>query len=200
MLQMCRIVIASLVFAHAFDVSAQQTDHPGHLKVKARIVSQKYCRGDKDLFTVWLKLDVEVYNLSERSADLEVPMVPWTGKIAANSNEAKSEHYLYELAPTQLSESLRPSQRLLVEPGKTAKLPIHYGLVARYDAKFNYPKSLPAGSYAVVLVLGPEMDQPRQTTKPRALDRLTTEPFVVTVSQYPKVIDCEESPGTKRHL
>jgi len=61
------------------------------LRVRARVVEQKYCRGDADIFTVSLELELEIENPSGTPVQLLWPMVPWVGKVASGVADAEQE-------------------------------------------------------------------------------------------------------------
>lgn len=155
------------------------------------IVQQSYWRGDADLFTVSLKLKLEVVNSSKVPVYLLWPMVPVVGKVASNIAGAAAGRFLYESAWTRYPQDVIRFDRLKIEPGKKITLQATYGLIARHDPTFSYPKSVSTGSYAVVLVLRPEEEPPAQMEGPDTVKSITTEPFVVKVPTHPKVVSCE---------
>jgi hypothetical protein len=161
------------------------------LITKASIIEQRYCRGDADLFTVSLKLSVEVVNSSTTPVYLLWPMVPMDGKVAANPVEARAERFLYEITASHYPQDVTHFNRLKIEPGKKVTLQTGYDLVARHDSAFSYPKSLSAGTYSLVLMLGPEEEPPAQMAGPDTVKSITTEPFVVEVPAHPKLVSCE---------
>jgi hypothetical protein len=196
MLPMWRVVIVFFLSGLMVNLLGQEAPQAksNMVRVRARIVEQKYCRADADLFTVSLKLDVEVFNSSKTSVGLPPNMIPWVARVAASAKDAESGHYLYEVTRSHYLLDSGPAESLRIEPEKATTLHTGYDLVAKYDPAFAYPKTIAPGSYGIVLVLRPETDLPSQGRSAQAIDSLTTEPFMITVPQHPKVVDCEESP------
>src|SRR3989442_15684507 len=93
------IALCILVLSLVYSSSGWRTRaaDANQYRTKTRIVGQKYCRGDADIFTVSLKLDVEVQNVSKRTVFLAPRMIPWIARVAASLQEARSEHFLYEV-------------------------------------------------------------------------------------------------------
>jgi hypothetical protein len=162
------------------------------IRAKVRVTQETYCRADADLFTVSLKLDVEVLNSSTEVAYLPPKLIPWVARVAANAQDAKSGHFLYEISAGHYPQDSTPGAHMRIGPGKTTILHMGYDLVAKYDPAFSYPKTLHAGSYAVVFVLRPGTTQPSASATAQVVESLTTDPFIVRVPQRPKVIDCED--------
>ena len=199
MFPMRQLIFLFFLFGGAFRMSAQQAldAKPDWVTGTARILQQKYCSADADLFTVSLKIEIEVKNSSKTSFYLLWPMVPWVGKIASGKGEAESGHFLYEqTASHYLQEPVR-FKRLTVEPGKKVTVQSGYDLVARHDPAFSLPKSLSAGTYGLVLVLRPEETPPSQMQGPETIKTITTNPFLVDIPPAPKLVDCES--GAKAH-
>ena len=173
---------------------------PSGIRTNVRVTQEKYCRADTNLFTVSLKLDVEVLNSSTEVAYLPSKLIPWVARVAANMQDAKSGHSLYEISASHYPQDSTPGANIRIGPGETTLLHIGYDLVAKYDAAFSYPKTLHAGSYAVVLVLRPETTQPSAGGTAQVVESLTTYPFDVRVPQRPKVVDCEGPVKPESHL
>jgi hypothetical protein len=161
------------------------------ITARVSIVQQSYCRGDADLFTVSLKLKLEVVNSSKTPVYILWPMVPWIGKVAGGVGDAEGGRFLYEITASHYPQDVTRFDRLKIEPGKKVTVQTGYDLVARHDPAFSYPKSVSTGSYAVVLVLRPEEEPPTQLEGPDTLNSITTEPFVVEVPATPKLVSCE---------
>jgi hypothetical protein len=190
------LVMVSLAFGQ---VSQPHADKPNPLRTRAYVVEQRYCRADADLFTVSLRLDVEVSNASKTPTYVRPTMIPWVGKVAATIADAQSGHYLYEITGSHYPRGSSSSGRLRIAPRKSVMLHTGYDLVARYNAEFSYPKSLSPGSYAIVLVLKPETQPPSRGQRSRIVESLTTEPFLIEVPKHPKLVNCEGPPGLVRH-
>ncbi len=158
---------------------------------KVRLAQEKYCRADADLFTVSLKLEVDVSNSSTEVVFLPPRMIPWVAKVAASVRDAKSGHFLYEITASHYPLDSPPGAKVRVNQGKTVTIHTGYDLIAKYDPAFPYPKALHAGSYAIIFVLAPEMVQPSASEVPEVLESLATDPFLIRIPEHPNVTDCE---------
>lgn len=186
-------VIFAFLWGLMLSLSGHQAQqHESNMvRAKARVVEQKYCRGDADLFTVSLRLKVEVFNSSETPVYLLWPMVPLVGKVASSVGDAEAGRFLYEQTASHYPQEVTRFERLKIDPGKSVTVQTGYDLIARHDPAFSYPKSLFAGTYALVLVVRPEEEPPTQMEGPDTLKSITTEPFVVEVPTNPKLVRCE---------
>lgn len=195
MLPMRQLILIVFLFGNIVLIRAQEGIRAGREPVlaKASIIRQGYCRGDADLFTVSLKLSLKIANSSKTPVYLLWPMVPMVGKVAASTTEAEAGRFLYEITASHYPQAVTSFNRLKIEPGKVVTLQTGYDLVARRDPGFSYPKSLSAGTYSLILVLGPEEEPPAQM-QGSTLRSITTEPLVVEVPADPKLVSCETSP------
>lgn len=117
-------------------------------------------------------------------------MVPWEGKVASSIRNAESGHFLYDqTASHHLHDAIR-FDRLKIEPGRKVTVQSGYDIIARHDPAFSPPKSVSAGTYALVPVLRPEEEPPTQLQGPATLRSITIDPFVVDVPTDPKLVDC----------
>lgn len=199
MLPMRQLIPLFFLLGTVHAVYAQQATRVSRDPIIARvsIVQQSYCRGDADLFTVSLKLKLEAVNSSERPVYVLWPMVPLVGKVAGSVEEAQAGHFLYEMTASHYPQNITRFERLKIEPGKKVTVQTGYDLVARHDPAFSYPKSVAAGSYAVVLVLRPEEEPPTQMAGADTLKSLTTEPFTVEVPATPNIVNCDAGAKTQ---
>jgi hypothetical protein len=182
-------VVACTVLLGSIGASAR-AEESGQLRVRARIARQSYCRADADLFTVSLKLEIEVLNVSKEAVEVKRSMIPWVAKVAPNAVEAEAGHFMFEVTQSHYPRDAKPSDTVRIEPGKSVTLHTGYDFVARYNATFSYPKSISAGTYAIVLVLRPEIESPNQNKNAHVIETLTTEPFFLEVRKNPKVVNC----------
>lgn len=193
---MHRISVRSLLLCLMVSPSwAQKTDgNQSEInRAKARVVKTTYCRGDADLFTVSVGLDVEVSNASKGPVFLEPHMTPWIARMATSVGDAESGRFLFELTQSHYLMNSPVGDKIRVEPGKTAHFRTGYDFVAKYDHAFAYPKALAAGRYAIVLTLRPEVTDSGGSKDSGTVNSLTTYPFVVEVPLHPSVVDCEKS-------
>jgi hypothetical protein len=176
-----------------FTASAQRTpdSNLGEVTAKADIREEKYCRGYGGLFTVSLSLNIEVLNSSRTPVYLLWPMVPWEGKVASSIGDAESGHFLYDQTASHYPQNAIRFDRLKIEPGKKVTVQSGYDLIARHDPAFPLPKSVSAGTYALVLVLRPEEEPPSQIQGSDTVESITTDPFVIDVPTHPKLVGCD---------
>jgi hypothetical protein len=160
---------------------------------KARIVGQSYCRADADLFTVSLKLDIDVLNPSKESIYVKKSMIPWVAKVASNTTDAQSGRFMFEITQSHYPQMSKNAESVRIASGKSITLHTGYDLVARYNPTFSYAKSLASGNYAIILVLRPETEPLAPREGSNVIDTLTTEPFSLEVKQNPSVVNCASS-------
>jgi len=197
----CPVLFFFSLFGLVLGPSGQQRHRvgTGPIRAKAQVAEQKYCSGDADLFTVSLKLDVEVSNPARETIILAPTMIPWVARVAVTVKDAELGRFLYEIIWSHYPQSPTLGDRVSIDPGKTATLRTVYGLVAKYDPAFTYPKTLSTGSsYAIVLVLKPETTQPSQKAVPRPVESVTTDPFLINVPRHPPMVDCEHPSGGRK--
>jgi hypothetical protein len=193
MLAMNKIVRGALILSAVLcmmqisELSAQEKENV--LRAEPHIVSQGYCRADADLFSVTLKLDIRVFNISRKPLYLSSAMTPWVAKVAKSPEEARAGNYLYEVSWSHDLAAFAVAHEIEVEPGKHVVLHSGYDLIARKDPTFDYPKSVPPGRYALVLILRPEQVDPKPDIQ--LANMLTTEPLVVQVPKHPALRSCK---------
>lgn len=194
MFPMRQLIVVILLFGGILNVSAQRTTaaKPAPISAKVSILQEKYCRADADVFTVSLKLKLEVTNSSDATVQLLWPMVPWVGKVASSVDDAESGRFLYEQTASHYPQEPIRFDHLKIEPGKSVTVQSGYDLIARHDPAFSLPKSVSAGSYGVILVLKPEEQPPTKLQGLGTLQSITTDPFVVHVPNQPTLAACEE--------
>lgn len=162
-----RLMVLYFLLGGVTSMSAQQMPDakPASVTAKARVVQKMYCRADADLFTVSLKLKIEIENSSKSAVYLLWPLVPWVGTVASGLPEADSGHFLYQQTASHYLQGAVHFDRLKIEPGKKLKVQSGCDLIARHDPALSLSNSVSAGAYALVLVLGPEEEPPSQKTR-----------------------------------
>src|SRR5690242_18800863 len=135
MFPMRQLIVVVLFFGGILNVSAQQTTaaKPSSITAKVSVLHEKYCRADADVFTVSLKLKLEVTNSSDATVQLLWPMVPWVAKVASSVDNAESGHFLYEQTASHYPQEPIHFDQLRIEPGKSITVQSGYDLVARHD-------------------------------------------------------------------
>ena len=192
MLYQALIVRTLLSFSLLFPPSSvnERSDGDQQLLANVQIVQQKYCRADADLFTVSLRLKVEISNLSKSPILVRTPLVPYIAKVSSSITAAKSGQVLYELTQSHYPQNTTASTSTIAG-GKAITVQTGYDFVARYHSEFSYPQSLSAGTFAVVLVLKPEVESSEERSQKATAHSVTTEPFMVRVDKKPKVVRCD---------
>jgi len=195
-----RLIFVLIVMQHSLDAQ-RSVPESEHFRVETRLLGEVYCKGDADLYSVSFDVDVEIFNTSKVDIFLPKSMVPLGSKVADSIANAETEHYLFEESGTSIFPGNYQHDEALVriEPGKSMVIHTGYHLFARYNPSFSYPKSVAAGSYAIVLVLGPEMLTPSEAQVRQIVVQLKTKPFIVRVPDKPNVIDCKQRKDRRRH-
>lgn len=193
MLSVRQLTILFLLCGVQYTARAQQVADvkSGQATARARILHEHYCRGDADLFSISLKLEVEVANTSNSTVYLVWPMVPWVGRVAQTVKDAESGHFLYVQTGSHYPQSAAHFDRLKIEPGRKISVQSGYDLIARRDPASSIPSTVSSGTYALILVLSPEEVPPSEVLGPGTLQSITTDPFVVRVPSNPKLAVCE---------
>lgn len=184
-------ILSSLTLTIVPALSNPPSDDASPLHARIIIAQQKYCRADADLFTVSLRLRVDVSNRSGSTILLRTPLIPYIAKVSSNVEDAKSGRTLYEITQSHYPQNVRPPKSVAIAAGKTVTLQAGYDLVARYREDFSYPQSLSAGTFAVILVLKPEIESSGGKPPAGVVDSLTTEPFIIHVDEHPKILNCD---------
>lgn len=186
------IFIATLALLAPFS-EGMHADNSNDLRVTAKVIEQRYCYGDNDLFTVSLRLDVNVANARGMPLTLKTPLVPWVIRVANSLKEAKAGHFLYEDSWSHLYPGdYKPADKTLeIAPGKSVVLHPGLGLVGRYNPAFSSPKTVSAGSYALVVTLEPEIERSDEALTQGTVRSITSEPFMIQVPRRPHVVKCD---------
>jgi hypothetical protein len=189
---MRQLISLVLAVGGLFNVSAQQTvaQSPVPVTAKVSVRHVAYCRADADVFTVSLRLNIEVANTSTSVVQLLWPMVPWVGKIGSSLEKAKSGRFLFEQTASHYPQQPTHFDRLKIEPGEKVHVQSGYDLVARYNPTFSLANSVTAGRYGMILVLRPEEEPPSELQGQGIVQSLTTDPFWVRIPKHPKVAVC----------
>jgi hypothetical protein len=162
------------------------------IKTQARIVRQRYCEGDADLFTVALDFEIEVSNNSKDTLFLRSDMVQSSTRIGPDLEAARRGSYAYESgAGTPVwsgDHKFPPVREIRILPGRSASLRIGGGVLARYKPDFSYPRTVPPGRYALQLLLRPEKEFPRLNHP--ELKSLTVDPIAFEIKEDPHPTQC----------
>lgn len=134
------------------------------VKAEARVVGQRYCEGDADLFTIALDFEIQVTNKSKRTLYFRSDMVQAFVRVASDLEAANQGKYMYEsgsgIIVFSADHRFPPVREIRILPGRSASLKVGGGVVARYKPDFLFPNTVPPGRYALQLLLQPEKDFP----------------------------------------
>ena len=175
--------------------SAQAGQSGRDYRAVVQVVSQNYCYGDDDVFTVSLDLRIEVVNSARTTLFFASDMVPYTGRVAGNADAVRAGQYVQEWTPSQyLTGPSNKPGTIQVKPGHSFVLRVKYGVPGRYRATPSFAGTLTAGTYALQLVLRPETPSrsSRSSSGPRGveLDSLTTDPVLFEIPQRVTAAAC----------
>jgi len=177
---------------HQLSTATGDWSQDSAIKTEARIVGQRYCEGDADLFTVALDFEIEVSNNSKDTLILRSDMVQSSIRIAPDLEAARRGIYMYESsAGTSVwsgDHKFPPVREIRILPGRSARLRIGGGVLAKYKPDFSYPKTVPPGRYALQLLLRPEKEFPRLNHP--ELKSLTVDPIAFEIKEDPHPTQC----------
>ena len=98
--------------------SAQAGQSGRDYRAVVQVVSQNYCYGDDDVFTVSLDLRIEVVNSARTTLFFASDMVPYTGRVAGNADAVRAGQYVQEWTPSQyLTGPSNKPGTIQVKPG-----------------------------------------------------------------------------------
>jgi hypothetical protein len=199
---MLKKYIIALILAAGiiFPSSAQQPlstatgdwNHDSAIKSDARIIGQRYCEGDAELFTVALDFEIEVSNNSKDTLFLRSDMVQSSIRIAPDIEAARRGNYIYEsgggTSVWSDDRKFPPVREIRILPGRSASLRIGGWVVARYKPDFSYPRTVPPGRYALQLLLRPQKEFPHFNHP--ELKSLTVDPIAFEIKDDPHPTQC----------
>jgi hypothetical protein len=162
------------------------------VKAEARVVGQRYCEGDADLFTVALDFEIQVTNKSKRTLYIRSDMVQAIIRVASDLEAATQGKYMYEsgggVKVWSADHKFPPVREIRILPGRSASFRVGGVVVARYKPDFLYPTTVPPGRYALQLLLQPEKDFPHFDHA--ELKSLVVNPVAFEVAEDPHPMQC----------
>ena len=168
-------------------------------KVKAlvQIIDQEYCYADHELFLVSLFLEITVINSSSKPIYFKSDFEVGTWRIAENLKEAHSGNFFQDISPTMYPGPIpKLGRKIRVEPKHFVVFRIRHSVFGRYNATPEIPGSVPAGAFALQIVIysnsyKPPSKKKRKKTLIEELPSITTEPFLFQVPKDPKINRCK---------
>jgi hypothetical protein len=162
------------------------------IKAAARVVGQRYCEGDADLFTVILDFEIQLFNTSKDTLFLRSDMVQRFIRVASDLEAARRGSYMYEsgggMSVWSGDHKFPPVREIRVLPGRSVSLRVGGWVVARYKSDFSYPGTVPPGRYALQLLLQPEKEFPRFDHP--ELKSLIVDPVAFEIKEDPHPTQC----------
>jgi hypothetical protein len=162
------------------------------VKAEARIVGQRYCEGDADVFTDKLDLRVRVTNNSKRSLYLRSDMVPDFIRVSSSLEAARQGRYMYEFGGGvkvwSADQKFPPVRETRILPHHSVFLSVTGVVIARYRTDFSVPATVVPGRYALQLLLQPEKDFPHFDHA--ELKSLVVEPVAFAIGVDPHPTQC----------
>jgi len=194
------LLLLSIVLLFSFPSSARQRLATGTMewsqdsaiKAEARVVGQRYCEGDADLFTVDLDLEIQVTNNSKRTLYIRSDMVQRFIRVASDLEAASQGRYMYEsgggVVVWSADQKFPPVREIRILPRRSAILRVGGGVIARYKPDFSYPSTVSPGRHALQLMLQPEKEFPRFAHA--ELNSLVVDPIAFEVKEDPHPVQC----------
>ena len=203
--------LLTLVFMVSAPATAGGDDQP--LRAAPEIISQRYCFGDAEVFSVWLKLRVKYTNLTNKTLILDKEIgKAWYGVTVAHNVEDLAAGK-YESNPNidwfftdkdQLPKS--PSSAApgpdfaILSPGKTFESAIDTSVVAQYDITKDVAGAIRSGTHIFQMQisawnrpgLAREFEKSWRQTGQIVTGLIKTEPIELRLPANPKVeSDCK---------
>jgi hypothetical protein len=162
------------------------------IKAEARVLGQRYCGGDADLFTVALDLEIRVTNNSKGILYLRSDMVQSSIRVAPDLEAARRGSYMYEsdsgMSVWSGDHKFPPVREVRILPGRTAIFRVGSAVIAKYNPDFSLPGTVPPGRYALQVLLRPEKEFPHFNHP--ELKSLTVDPMAFEIKEDPHPTRC----------
>jgi hypothetical protein len=186
------------------------------LRVIPELIGKRYCYGDAEVFSIWLKLQVKYVNRTDKTLILDKEIgKAWYGvKVARNLEDLESGTYEYnpnidwlfsdkdKLPDWPSPDSPGPDFAILT-PGQTFESEIDTWVVAQYENPKKFPGSIRPGVHVLQMELS-AWNHPGEVSAFEKSWRkfgnlvtgvIKTEPLEIRVPSNPKVEKkCERTP------
>jgi hypothetical protein len=182
------------------------------LRAVPRLVSQRYCYGDAEVFSVLLKLNMRYENWSKEAAilDKEIGKAWYRIAVARDFNNLAAYRYEYhpiidwfftdEERPVEPDSDSPGSEFAILKPGQTFENEINTAVIAQYENLQNFPGSIRSGVHVLQMELSawnhpgaPDYYAASWRDRGQLVTGLIkTEPLQIQVPSNPKVeADCK---------
>jgi hypothetical protein len=183
------------------------------LKAVPELVTQRYCYGDAEVFSVWLKLWTKYQNQTEGAIilDKEIGKAWYRVIVAQNTNDLLNGKYEYhpitdwffsdkDPQPVRPNPNSPGTDFAVLQPGQAFEGEIDIGVVVQYENPKNFAGSIRSGVHVLHLELS-TWNHPGEASdfanSWRGVGQLVsglikTEPLEIRIPQNPNVeMDCE---------
>jgi len=178
------------------------------LKAVPEVISTRYCYGDAEVFSVWLKLRVKYVNRSERTVilDKEIGKAWYGEKVARNLDDLHAGKYEYnpnidwffsdkDKLPDKPNAEAPSADFVILSPGQTFKSEINTGVIAQYENLKDFAGSIRPGVHVFQMELSTwnhpgeasEFAKSWQKFGDLVTGVIKTEPLEIRIPSNPKV-------------
>jgi hypothetical protein len=183
------------------------------LKAIPELVTQRYCSGDAEVFSVWLHLRMKYQNRTGASIilDKQIGKAWYRVIVARNTNDLLNGRYEYhpiidwfftdkDPQPVKPNPNSPGSDFAILQPGQTFESQIDTGVIAQYENPKNFPGSIRSGVHVLQLELS-SWNHPGEASEfakswgdvgQLVSGVIKTEPLDIRIPLNPKVeMDCK---------
>ena len=159
------LLLGIVPMLHALGIPHATKDDQS-LKAIPELVGTRYCYGDAEVYSVWLKLRLKYVNRTHKTLilDREIGKAWYSEKIARNLDDLAAGKYEYNpnidwvsLSKDKLPgkpNSISPNSDFVVlAPGATLDSEINAGVIAQYENPKNFAGSIRPGVHVMQLEL-----------------------------------------------
>lgn len=204
----CRVMflaaIALLMTVTANLLDAQ--DQP--LKAVPEVVGTRYCNGDAEVFSVWLKLRVKFVNRSKRAVilDKEIGKAWYREKVARTLEDLHAGKYEYnpnidwffsdkDKLPDKPKAKSPSPDFVILSPGQTFESEINTSVVAQYENPKDFAGSIRPGVHIFQMELSAWNHPDEASVFAKSWQKfgdlvtgvIRTEPLEISIPSNPKV-------------
>jgi len=202
---MLLLVITPLLMAVATRLPATQ-EQP--LKAVPELIGTRYCYGDAEVFSVWLKLRVKYVNQSERTVILDKEIgKAWYGiRVARTLEDLSAGKYEYnpnidwffsdkDKLPDKPNAEAPSADFVILSPGESFESEINADVIAKYENQKDFPGSIRPGVHVFQMELSAwnhpgeasEFAKSWQKFGDLVTGVIKTEPLEIRIPSNPKV-------------
>jgi hypothetical protein len=144
----------------------QPAQYDQSIKAIPELIGTRYCYGDAEVYSVWLKLRMKYVNRTHKTLilDKEIGKAWYGEKVARNLDELAAGKYEYnpnmdwffsdkDKLPDKPNSDLPSSDFVVLAPGETFVSEINAAVVAQYENPKNFAGSIRSGVHILQLEL-----------------------------------------------